>query len=95
MTAADPEKFARMFGETFDEAPDLKRECSPRFLADHLHEPVLILHSNQDSVVLMQESEWLAAALEQAGKPDFAFYVIDGGKHGYPTHARDKARQLA
>jgi dipeptidyl aminopeptidase/acylaminoacyl peptidase len=91
----DPEKFARMVGETFDEAPDLYRERSPRFLADRLHEPVLILHGNQDSVVLLQESEWLAAALEQAGKQNFAFHVIDGGKHGYPTHAMDKAWQLA
>jgi dipeptidyl aminopeptidase/acylaminoacyl peptidase len=91
----DHEKFARMIGKTIDEAPDLYRERSPRFLADRIHDPVLILHGNQDSIVLLQESEWLAEALAQAGKRNFAFHVIAGGKHGYPTHAMDEAWQLA
>jgi dipeptidyl aminopeptidase/acylaminoacyl peptidase len=91
----DHEKFARMVGKTLDEAPDLYHARSPRFLADLIDEPVLILHGNKDSVVLLQESEWLAEAFEQAGKQNFAFHVIEGGQHGYPMQAMDAAWRLA
>jgi len=90
----DYEEFARMVGKTIDEAPELYRARSPRYLADQIHEPLLILHGDEDSVVLLQESQWLAAALEQAGKKNFAFHVIKGGKHGYPAPVWDEGWQL-
>jgi len=91
----DREKFARMVGKTVDEAPELYRARSPRYLADRIQDPLLILHGDQDTVVLPQESQWLADALEQAGNEDFAFHVIEGGKHGYPAPAMDEAWGLA
>lgn len=91
----DREKFARMVGADIDDAPELYRERSPRYLAERIREPLLIVHGDQDSVVLLQESRWLAAALEQAGKENFAFHVIEGGKHGYPEQKMDEAWRLA
>jgi len=91
----DREKFARMIGKSFDEAPELYRARSPRYLADQIREPLLILHGDEDSVVLLQESQWLVTALEEAGKQNFAFHVIKGGKHGYPAPAWEEGWRLA
>lgn len=91
----DREEFARMVGKTIDEAPELYRARSPRYLADQIHEPLLILHGDQDGVVRLQESQWLAAALDEAGKRNFAFHVIEGANHGYPAPAWEQGWQLA
>jgi len=91
----DRELFAQMVGKNIDEAPELYRERSPRYLADRIHEPLLILHGDEDGVVLLQESQWLVAALEEAGKQDFAFHVIKGAKHGYPAPEWEEGWRLA
>ncbi|MDP6675375.1 MAG: prolyl oligopeptidase family serine peptidase [Gammaproteobacteria bacterium] len=91
----DREKFAQMVGKSIDEAPELYRARSPRYLADQIHEPLLILHGDGDGVVLLQESQWLAEALEDAGKQNFAFHIIEGAKHGYPAPVWEKGWQLA
>jgi dipeptidyl aminopeptidase/acylaminoacyl peptidase len=91
----DQEEFTRMVGKSIDAAPELYRARSPRYLAEQIHEPLLILHGDEDTVVLLQESQWLADALEKAGKQNFAFHVIKGGKHGYPEPAWEPGWQLA
>jgi len=91
----DRERFARMVGKSIEEAPELYRARSPRFLADQIHKPLLILHGDEDSVVLLQESQWLVTALQKAGNQNFAFHVIEGGKHGYPVPVWEKGWQLA
>jgi len=91
----DREKFARMIGKSFDEAPELYRARSPRYLADLIRKPLLILHGDEDSVVLLQESQWLVTALEEAGKQNFSFHVIKGGKHGYPAPVWEEGWRLA
>lgn len=91
----DYDKFARMVGATIDAAPERYRARSPRYLADRIRDPLLILHGDEDSVVLLQESQWLATALEAAGNRSFAFHVITGGKHGYPDEAWDRGWRLA
>jgi dipeptidyl aminopeptidase/acylaminoacyl peptidase len=91
----DREKFARMIGKSIDAAPELYRARSPRYLADQIREPLLILHGDEDSVVLLQESQWLVTALEEAGKQNFAFHVIKGGKHGYPAPVWEEGWRLA
>ncbi len=91
----DRDRFARMVGATIDAAPERYRARSPRYLADRIREPLLILHGDEDGVVLLQESQWLVAALEAAGNRNFAFHVIAGGKHGYPDEAWDHGWQLA
>jgi len=91
----DREKFADMIGKSFDEAPELYRARSPRYLADKIREPLLVVHGDEDSVVLLQESEWLVAALEEAGNKNFTFHVIKGGKHGHPVPLWQEGWQLA
>jgi dipeptidyl aminopeptidase/acylaminoacyl peptidase len=91
----DRERFTRMVGRSIEEAPELYRERSPRFVADRIAEPVLILHGAKDSVVRVQESVWLAEALARAGHRDFAFHVIADGEHGYPPAQMDEGWALA
>lgn len=91
----DHEKFARMVGKSIDEAPELYRARSPRFLADQIKAPLLILHGDADSVVLVRESLWMVEALEQAGNRNFSYHIIKGGEHGYPAPAMDEAWRLA
>lgn len=91
----DREYFARMVGKNIDEAPELYRARSPRFVADRIAAPLLILHGDKDSVVRVQESEWLAEALKAAGKTNFSFHVIKDGEHGYPAAQMDEAWDLA
>lgn len=91
----DREYFARMVGKTVEEAPALYRDRSPRFLADRIRDPLLILHGEKDSVVRVEESVWLAEALERAGNRNFSFHVIKDGEHGYPAAPMDEAWDLA
>jgi len=91
----DRDRFTRMIGATIDAAPERYRTRSPRYLADRIRDPLMILHGDEDGVVLLQESQWLAAALEAAGNRDFSFHVIEGGKHGYPDEAWDHGWRLA
>jgi dipeptidyl aminopeptidase/acylaminoacyl peptidase len=91
----DREYFARMVGKSFEEAPELYRARSPRYLAARIRDPLLILHGEKDSVVPIQESAWLAEALERAGNRDFSFHVITDGEHGYPTAQINEAWGLA
>lgn len=91
----DREYFARMVGKGLDEAPELYRARSPRFLADKIRDPLLILHGDKDTVVPVQESVWLAEALERSGKRNFSFHVIKDGEHGYPAPQMDEAWGLA
>jgi len=93
--AGDREYFARMVGRSIDEAPELYRARSPRFLADQIVDPLLILHGEKDRVVLVQESRWMAEALERAGHRDFALHIIRDGEHGYPAPQMDEAWDLA
>jgi dipeptidyl aminopeptidase/acylaminoacyl peptidase len=91
----DREYFARMVGKGIDVAPELYRARSPRYLADKIKDPLLILHGEKDSVVPVQESAWLAEALERTGKRNFSFHVIKDGEHGYPAPQMDEAWGLA
>jgi dipeptidyl aminopeptidase/acylaminoacyl peptidase len=91
----DREYFARMVGKDVAEAPELYRARSPRYLADRVRDPLIILHGEKDSVVPVQESAWLAEALTKAGNHDFAFHVIEDGEHGYPVAQMDEAWTLA
>ncbi|MFQ5635049.1 MAG: alpha/beta hydrolase family protein [Gammaproteobacteria bacterium] len=91
----DREKFARMVGKTIEEAPELYRERSPRYLAHRIQDPLLILHGDQDQVVALRESEWLAAALKEAGNRNFTFHVVEGGNHGFPVPVWAEAWQMA
>ncbi len=91
----DREYFQRMVGKSLTSTPELYRARSPRFLADQIEAPLLILHGEKDSVVPVQESVWLAEALKNAGKTNFTFHIIKDGEHGYPAAQMDEGWQLA
>jgi dipeptidyl aminopeptidase/acylaminoacyl peptidase len=93
--AGDQQVFARMVGKSITEAPELYRARSPRYLADKIKEPLLILHGDKDNIVLLQESQWLVEALNNAGKTNFSFHILVGGHHGYPEAVMDEGWQLA
>lgn len=93
--ADDRAEFERMVGRSFDEAPELYRARSPRYLAERITTPLLILHGDKDSVVLIRESEWMAAALDAAGRGNYRFQVMPGGEHGYPAGPMDEGWALA
>jgi len=77
--------FASMVGKTIDEAPELYEQRSPRYLADQIKVPLLILHGDKDPVVNVKESLWLVEALEKAGNTQFEFAIIEGANHGWPA----------
>lgn len=91
----DREVFARMVGRSIDEAPELYRARSPRYLATASGPPLLILHGDKDAIVSIRESAWMAEALEKAGRKNFSFHVIHDGQHGYPRPQMDEAWRLA
>ena len=93
--SGDREEFTRMVGKSIDEAPELYRARSPRYLADEINDPLLILHGDEDTVVLLQQSQWLVEALEDAGKQNYAFHIIEGAGHGHPAEAWEPGWQLA
>jgi dipeptidyl aminopeptidase/acylaminoacyl peptidase len=82
---ADVEYFASMVGKTIDEAPELYEQRSPRYLADRIKVPLLILHGDKDQVVNVQESLWLIEALEKSGNTQFEYEIIKGANHGFPA----------
>ncbi len=90
----DREYFAKMVGKSIDEAPELYRARSPRYIAKDIKPPLLILHGDKDAVVNVQESIWLADALKKAGKKNFSTHIIKDGQHGYPAPQMDEMWNL-
>lgn len=84
-SVGDVAYFATMVGKTIDEAPELYEQRSPRYLADQIKVPLLILHGDKDPVVNVKESVWLVEALEKSGNTRFEFEIIEGANHGWPA----------
>ncbi len=82
--AGDVAYFAKMVGGSIDEVPHLYEQRSPRYLADQIKVPLLILHGDKDQIVNVQESLWLIEALEKAGNTRFEYEIIEGANHGWP-----------
>lgn len=83
--AGDVAYFAQMVGGSIDEAQHLYEQRSPRYLADQIKVPLLILHGDKDQIVNVQESLWLIEALEKAGNTQFEYEIIEGANHGWPV----------
>lgn len=56
------------------------RALSPRFNADKADAPILLIHGKEDTVVAFTQSEKMADALKDAGKP-YEFVVLPGEDH--------------
>jgi dipeptidyl aminopeptidase/acylaminoacyl peptidase len=48
---------------------DIPKEISPRANAGQADAPILLAHGEKDTIVLLEQSEDMAAALRKAGKP--------------------------
>ena len=82
-------------GKTIDEAPELYKERSPRYLADRIRVPVLILHGDADPIVDVKESLWLVEALQAAGNTQFEYAILEGANHGWPAELWQKGYEQA
>ncbi|MCH2593588.1 MAG: alpha/beta hydrolase [Pedosphaera sp.] len=67
-------------GKSFEEAPELYRESSPRFHLDKTDPPTLILHGTIDETVPVGQSDSLAAHLKRLKIPH-AYGRLDGWPH--------------
>ena len=65
-------------GKTINAAPELYEQRSPRYLADQIKVPLLILHGEKDQVVNVKEILWLVEALRNAGNPQFESWLSPG-----------------
>jgi len=67
-------------GKSFEEAPGLYRQSSPRFHLDKADPPTLILHGTIDETVLISQSDALAAHLKRLNIPH-VYGRLDGWPH--------------
>lgn len=73
------EAIRRQIGDSRDDAERLKA-TSPRFHAEKIEKPVVIIHGTHDRQVEHRQSVWMAEALKAAGKPH-EFVSLDKGDH--------------
>jgi len=75
-----------LLGGPFWENPELARKASPTTYASKDDPPFYIFHGDQDPLTMHQQSELLDETLRKAGV-DSHFYLVKGGKHGWPPRA--------
>ena len=80
-----------MLGKKRSEAPEAYTKASPATYADKNNAPLLIIQGTADTIVSVQQSELLAAALEKAGAPH-QLVIVSGGVHGF--HLEPKQEDL-
>jgi dipeptidyl aminopeptidase/acylaminoacyl peptidase len=66
----------------YPEAVELYRARSPVHFADRLERPLLLLQGLDDKVVLPNQAEMMAAALDRKGIP-YAYLSFEGEGHGF------------
>lgn len=75
-----------LLGGKFWEKPELCRKASPTTYASKDDPPFYIFHGDQDPLTPHQQSELLNKVLRKAGV-ESDFYLVKGGKHGWPPRA--------
>lgn len=81
-TLDSPESaISRLIGGAVTENPEKARRASPVYFVHPKAAPFLIMQGDQDSLVPLQQSERLHAALQQAGVESH-LEVLPGAKHG-------------
>ena len=68
------------------EHPDLCRQASPTTYASKDDPPFYIFHGDQDPLTNYSQGELLNERLRKAGV-ESDFYLVKGGKHGWPARA--------
>lgn len=86
LLAADTHKFESRYLDSligpYPEAVELYRARSPVHFADRLERPLLLLQGLDDKVVLPNQAEMMAAALDRKGIP-YAYIPFEGEGHGF------------
>jgi len=72
----------QLFGGPVPQKADLAQMASPLHFVDVKASPFLIIHGDQDTIIPLQQSIDLDAALKKAGVYS-DLHVIKGGAHGY------------
>ena len=75
-----------LLGGKFWENPDLARKASPTTYASKDDPPFYIFHGDLDPLTNYSQGELLNERLRKAGV-DSHFYLVKGGKHGWPPRA--------
>jgi acetyl esterase/lipase len=73
---------ARMWGRPTAAAPDLAREANPLTYISEGTPPFLIFHGDADTVISIDQSRLLQAALQKAGAPS-EFIILPGVGHSH------------
>ncbi len=88
---ADP--VARLFGGPVMEHQALAKKASPLYFVDKNSAPMLLMHGDKDSLVPVQQSRDLYAALEKAGV-ESKLQIYPNADHGGPMFTDEAARKL-
>jgi acetyl esterase/lipase len=80
------ESISNLLGVKYFEHPDLCRKASPTTYASKDDAPFYIFHGDLDPLTPHQQGELLNEVLRKAGV-ESDFYLVKGGKHGWPPRA--------
>jgi len=80
---------AKMLGKTIQEAPELYRLASPLTYVRRDSVPFLILHGTADQTVNIEQSHFLAAALQKAGVPH-EFVIVPDAPHTFDLEPKQR-----
>jgi len=80
------ESISHLLGVKYFENPDLCRKASPTTYASKDDAPFYIFHGDQDPLTNWSQGELLNEVLRKAGV-ESDFYLVKGGKHGWPPRA--------
>ena len=80
------ESISHLLGVKYFENPDLCRKASPTTYASKDDAPFYIFHGDLDPLTMHEQGELLNEALRKAGA-ESDFYLVKGGKHGWPPRA--------
>lgn len=67
-------------------------ELSPALLADKVDIPILLVHGRDDTVVPLEQSRYMAEALEKAGKP--VEFVVEKGEDHWLSRSETRLQML-
>jgi acetyl esterase/lipase len=84
---------AKLFGGPVMEHQDLAKKASPLYFVDKNSAPMLLMHGDKDSLVPVQQSRDLYAALEKAGV-ESKLQIYPNTDHGGPVFTDEAARKL-
>ncbi|HUU26791.1 MAG TPA: alpha/beta hydrolase [archaeon] len=86
LTEDSPESL--WLGQKVTEVPELVRMANPITYIDAGDPPMLLIHGENDGIVIIEQSEYLYEALRKAGV-ECEFIRVANADHGYPPNPKD------